>query len=257
MAGITGSTTYGVAKQIKLKGVKVLDCDGSGSSFTIAAGITYILANQAALRGGSAATKKLVANLSLGGPPSTTIDNSVQQLIDNGIAVSVAAGNEDANACSFSPSRLAAALTVSASDIDDQKADFSNYGSCVDFSASGVDILSTWFSSDTAITTLSGTSMASPFTAGVVALAWQQNKGLTNIQVQNTVKSWVTQNVIDGFPLASGGGGKNLLFSLINPNVPAPAPHPLPPPSFSNGETIQISLHAIIIVVGLCILLWN
>jgi hypothetical protein len=99
--------------------------------------------------------------------------------------------------------------------------------------------------------------MASPFTAGVVALAWQQNKGLTNIQVQNTVKSWVTQNVIDGFPLASGGGGKNLLFSLINPNVPAPAPHPLPPPSFSNGETIQISLHAIIIVVGLCILLWN
>jgi len=259
VSGIVGSTTYGVAKQIKLKGVKVLDCDGSGSSFTIAAGITYILANQAALRGGSAATKKLVANLSLGGPPSTTIDNSVQQLIDNGIAVTVAAGNEDANACSFSPSRLASVLTISASDIDDQKADFSNYGSCVDLSAPGVDILSTWFSSNTAITTLSGSSMASPFTAGVVSLAWQQNKGLTNTQVQNTVKSWVTQNVIDGFPSASGGGGKNLLFSLINPNVPppAPSPNPHPPTSFSNGETIQISFHVIIIVIGVFILLWD
>jgi len=255
VSGIIGSTTYGVAKQIKLKGVKVLNCAGEGSSFTILAGVTYILSNIDILRGGSAATKKLVANLSLGGPASTTIDNAVQQLIDANIGVSVAAGNENDNACNYSPSRLSSVLTVSASDIDDLKASFSNYGSCVDLSAPGVSILSTWIGSNTALATLSGTSMASPHVSGVLATTWQIRKDLDNIAIQNLVKCKVTVDVIDGF--TNSGGGKNLLFSLINTNIPCsapvPNPNPPPPPSNSNGDSIKYEL---IILVSVILLVW-
>ncbi len=254
VAGIIGSITYGVAKQIKLKAVKVLDCDGSGSSFTISAGIVYILNNIDALRGGSAATKKLVANLSLGGPASSTIDNAIQQLINANIAVSVAAGNENDNACNYSPSRLSSVLTISASDIDDLKAGFSNYGSCVDFSAPGVGILSTWIGSNTALATLSGTSMASPHACGVLAITWMMRKDLDNIAIQNLVKCKVTIDVIDGF--TNSGGGKNLLFSLINTNIPcsvAPSPPSPNPPSNSNGDSIKYEL---IILVSVIFLVW-
>ena len=187
--------------------------------------------------GGNPLIKKLVANLSLGGPASQAIDNSVQQLIDNNIAVSVAAGNSDADACFFSPSRLSSVLTVGASDSNDFRAVFSNYGSCVDISAPGVNIVSTYIGSNTAIQQLSGTSMSSPHVCGVMALTWQSDKPLTNIQVQNIVKDWATPDIISGASIT--GGGKDLLFSLINPLIPAPSVSP-PPTLPANGSNLFI-----------------
>lgn len=214
-----------------MKGIKVLDGNGQGSSFTISSGITYIINNQDSLRNGDPLTKKLVANLSLGGQASSIIDSSVNQLISNNIAVTVAAGNEGDNACLFSPSRNPNVLSVSASDINDLRPSFSNFGSCVSFSAPGVDITSAWIGSVDATSVESGTSMSSPLACGVIALIWQQNKALTNIQVQSLVKQWVT-------PLAINSGfndnTRNLLFSLVNPNIAPPstlAPNPLPNPN--------------------------
>lgn len=216
-----------------------MDSTGSGSSFTIASGITYIIDNISTLLGGSPLIKKLIANLSLGGSASSTIDNAVQQLIDNNIAVSVAAGNSDNDSCFFSPSRLASVLTVGASDSNDFRAVFSNYGSCVDLSAPGVNIVSTYIGSNTAIHQLSGTSMSSPHVAGVIGLTWQADKSLTNVQVQNTVKEWATPDIVSGASVT--GGGKDLLYSLINPLVPAPEISP-PPTLPANGSSLFIMI---------------
>jgi subtilisin family serine protease len=139
-------------------------------------------------------------------------------------------------------------LTVGASDINDFKASFSNFGSCLDLSAPGVDIVSAWIGSNSATAVLSGTSMASPFTCGVMALAWQQNKNLLNTDVQNLVKSWTTPNVIDGS--SQEGGGKNLLYSLINPFVSPPVTPQPPPPTIIpiKGSNIRINLFIIFVI---------
>lgn len=256
MSGIVGGITYGVAKNIQLKGIKVLDGSGQGSSFTISSGIMYIINNQDSLRGGDPAIKKLVANLSLGGQASNVIDSAVNQLISNNIAVSVASGNEGNDACLFSPSRNPNVLSVAASDINDLRPSFSNFGSCVSFSAPGVDITSAWIGSPTAIATESGTSMSSPLACGVMALIWQQNKALTNIQVQNLVKQWTTQFAINsGFD----DNTRNLLFSLVNPNIsppptlnpnpPVPNPNPNPIPTILPGNSNQITLSNFIIII--------
>lgn len=214
-----------------------MDSQGSGSSFTISAGVNYIIDNLDAIRNGDPAIKKLVANLSLGGPASSVIDEAVQQLIDNGIAVSVAGGNEDDDACLYSPSRLPSVLSVGASDINDMRPVFSNYGSCISFSSPGVNIPGAGISSNTATVMGSGTSMASPLACGVCALVWQMDKSLTNIQVQNLVVDWTTPNVVEGASL--DGGGKNLLYSLINPLVPPPQSSPVPSPIPANTSIIR------------------
>lgn len=194
----------------------------------------------------------MVANLSLGGAGSTAIDNAVQQLIDNNIAVSVAGGNSDDDACFYSPSRLSSVLAIGASDINDFKAVFSNYGSCIAISAPGVNIVSTYIGSNTAIQTLSGTSMSSPIVCGVIALSWQLDKSLSNIQVQNIVLDWATPSVISGASVS--GGGSNLVYSLINPLAPVPPVSPQPtqatlPGNGSNTNKMIISLTILVLFV--------
>lgn len=187
VAGTVAGTSFGVAKNAKIVAVRVLDCAGSGSTSGVIAGIDWVKAN-----------RKLpaVANLSLGGSPSTALDTAVSNLIASGVATAVAAGNSNTDACKSSPARVASAMTVAASDSIDNKASFSNYGQCIDWFAPGVNIKSSWYTSDTSQNTISGTSMASPHTAGVAAQYLELNPLATPNQVQSAIYSLLSKTRI-------------------------------------------------------------
>lgn len=183
VAGTVGGEKYGVAKAAKLVAVRVLDCEGSGTTAGVAAGIDWVTAH---------ATKPAVANMSLGGSVSATLDSAVERSIASGVTYSVAAGNGTvlglpANACNYSPARVPEAITVGATDKTDKRASFSNYGTCVDVFAPGVDITSSWKDSDTATNTISGTSMAAPHTAGAAALHLADHPTATPAQVSDAL----------------------------------------------------------------------
>ena len=161
VAGTIGGTTYGVAKAVSLIPVRVLGCNGSGTNSGVIAGINWAIKNHT--------TNNAVANLSLGGGISSTLDTAINNLINDGVTVVVAAGNSAVDACTSSPARVTRAITVAASTSNDSIASFSNIGSCVDIIAPGVGITSAWYTSSTAINTISGTSMASPHVAGAIA----------------------------------------------------------------------------------------
>jgi subtilisin family serine protease len=161
VAGTVGGTKYGVAKEVALVPVRVLDCNGSGTMSGVIAGVSWVSNN---------ATLPAVANMSLGGSASQSLDDAVNASINKGITYVVAAGNENQDACNVSPARVKAAITVGASNSSDARASFSNYGSCVDIFAPGVGIPSAWYTGDNSAATLNGTSMAAPHVAGVVAL---------------------------------------------------------------------------------------
>ena len=176
VAGTVGGQTYGVAKDVSLVPVRVLDCVGSGNVSDVIAGIDWAVQHKPAGRS--------VINLSLGGGVSGALDSAVAAATRAGIPVVVAAGNGDRfgnpeDACLTSPARAPSAITVAASDRYDRRAWFSNYGSCVDVFAPGVDITSAYVDSDTATLTDSGTSMAAPHVAGIVAQIFQARPDLT------------------------------------------------------------------------------
>jgi len=162
VAGTVGGATYGVAKSVQLIGVRVLNCQGSGTNSQVIAGINWAASHHT--------SGPAVANMSLGGSVSSAIDTAVANAINDGITFAVAAGNESTNACNRSPARVAAAITVGATGQTDGRASFSNYGTCLDLFAPGVSITSAWYSSTTATNTISGTSMATPHVAGAAAL---------------------------------------------------------------------------------------
>ncbi|XP_063970905.1 aqualysin-1-like [Lytechinus pictus] len=160
-AGTVGSNTYGVATGVTIKGVKVLNCFGSGTNSGVISGVDYVRYYSG---------NSDIASMSLGGGISTALDTAVGNLISSGVPTAVAAGNDDANACLYSPARVSTAITVGATDGSDYRSYFSNYGSCVDIFAPGSSITSTWHTSNTATNTISGTSMACPHVAGAIAL---------------------------------------------------------------------------------------
>ena len=161
VAGTVGGTTWGVAKGVKLIPVRVLDCSGSGAYSGVIAGIDWVA---------NSPLRPAVANLSLGGGASAALDAAIAGAVSKGVNVVVAAGNNNADACNYSPSRAPSAIAVGATTSSDTRASYSNYGSCLDIFAPGSSILSAWNTSDVATNTISGTSMASPHVAGVVAL---------------------------------------------------------------------------------------
>ncbi|WP_030144490.1 S8 family serine peptidase [Glycomyces sp. NRRL B-16210] len=198
VAGTVGGTTYGLAKQVTLVGVRVLDCSGSGTYAGVIAGIDWVAAN---------ASGPSVANMSLGGDYSAAVNSAVDNAVLSGVTFAVAAGNEDTDACIKSPASSGEAITVGASDNTDTRAYFSNYGSCVDVFAPGVGITSAWHTSPTATNTISGTSMASPHVAGAVAVYLSLNPGATTAEV----KAWVIGNAGEG-RLSDVQGSPNLLL---------------------------------------------
>ncbi|SDR83493.1 S8 family peptidase [Actinopolymorpha singaporensis] len=201
VSGTVGSSTYGVAKAVRLVGVRVLDCNGSGTTSGVIAGINWVTSNHAS---GSPA----VANMSLGGGASTSLDNAVTNSISDGVTYSVAAGNSNANACRTSPARVTAAVTVGATTSTDARASYSNYGSCLDLFAPGSSITSTWNTSDTATNTISGTSMATPHVTGAAALYLQGHPGASPATVRNALVGAATQGVVGN----ARTGSPNLLL---------------------------------------------
>lgn len=198
VAGIIGGTTYGVAKSVALRGVRVLGCGGTGAVSAIIAGVDWVQAHH---------VKPAVANLSLGSNHSPSLNAAVQSLSGAGVFVSVAAGNESVDACTRSPASASGVYSVAASDRTDKAAGFNNRGACVDAYAPGVNIRSAWLGGGSH--DLSGTSMASPHVAGVVAI-YKGNHGDAS---QTTLTSWLnlraTKNVVTSVP---AGTPNRLLF---------------------------------------------
>ena len=205
VAGTVGGTTYGIAKDVSLVAVRVLDCNGSGTNAQVISGIEWAIGNHQA---GQAA----VANMSLGGAANTAIDTAIRNLYNDGVTVVVAAGNETADACGVSPARVPEAITVAASDANDAMASFSNGGTCVDLFAPGVNVLSSWNTSDSATNTISGTSMSSPHVAGAAARVLSGSPGSSPAAVASALTSGATPNKVTG-----NGQRCTLLFIACRP----------------------------------------
>ncbi|WP_281902369.1 S8 family peptidase [Phytohabitans aurantiacus] len=209
VAGTVGGTAYGVAKGVQLVAVRVLDCEGSGTTEQVVAGIDWVTAN---------AVKPAVANMSLGGGADTVLDNAVRRSItEGGVSYAIAAGNGflglfALDACTQSPARVAEALTVSATDSSDRKASWANRGTCVDVFAPGINIPSTWNTSNTATNTISGTSMATPHVAGAAALFLANNTSATPAQVHAAI----VNNATTGVVVSPGSGSPNRLLYTAN-----------------------------------------
>ena len=204
VAGTVGGATYGVAKGVSLVAVRVLDCGGSGSTSGVIAGIDWVTANHVG---------PAVANMSLGGGASTALDNAVANSIASGVTYAIAAGNGNfmgvaQDACKSSPARVASAITVSATSSSDTKASWANFGSCVDIFAPGVSITSSWYTSNTATNTISGTSMATPHVTGVAALYLEGHAGAT----PQTVRDALVQSGSAGVVKSAGRKSPNVLL---------------------------------------------
>jgi subtilisin family serine protease len=207
VAGTVGGATAGVAKGVRLVAVRVLNCAGSGSWSGVIAGIDWVTQNH---NPGSPA----VANISLGGGASTAVDTAVKNSIAGGVSYAIAAGNGNQggvaqDACKSSPARVPEAMTIGATDKTDTKASWSNYGACVDWFAPGVGISSAWITSDSATNVISGTSMATPHTAGAAARYLERFPAASPQQVRDALYASATKGAV----IASKSSNNHLLFT--------------------------------------------
>lgn len=227
VAGTVGGGQFGIAKNVSLHAVRVLDCGGSGTFSGVIAGIDWVTANHAS---------PAVANMSLGGGFSQALNDAVTNSIAAGVTYAVAAGNGNAfgipqNACNSSPASTPNALTVGATDINDREASFSNFGSCVDLQAPGVGITSAWYTSNTATNTISGTSMATPHVAGAAAAYLSATPAASPAQVSTALTSSATVGAVTGLQT----GTANLLLYTAFIGNGSPPPPPPPPPAAPTG----------------------
>lgn len=204
VAGTIGGKIFGVAKKARLHAVRVLDCNGFGLWSGIIAGVDWVTLNH---------VSPAVANMSLGGSAFPLLDLAIRNSILSGVTYVVAAGNSNDNACSYSPARTAHAITVAATDKTDTRAFFSNFGTCVDIFAPGVDIKSAWIGSNNAYNRIQGTSMASPHVAGVVALYLSKVPGATPNQVWIAIRNGSSMNKVTD----PAGTPNRLLYSRFGP----------------------------------------
>lgn len=227
VAGVVGGSTYGVAKQVRLVAVRVLDCAGNGTTSSVLAGIDWITSNHPA-------GQPAVANMSLGSSASSAVDAAVQNSIDDGVSYAASAGNDNTDACMQSPARAANALTVASTTLTDARSSFSNFGTCVDLFAPGSSTISSWHTSDTATNTISGTSMATPHVAGVAALYLQDNPAAAPATVANAVIASATIGKVNG----AGAGSPNRLLQTV---TPATIGTSAPDTSIDSGVTASAS----------------
>jgi subtilisin family serine protease len=200
IAGIIGGAKYGVAKQIKIVPVKVLDDTGAGSMADVIAGIDWVTAN---------AVKPAVANMSLGGSANAALDTAVRNSIASGVSYTVAAGGSATDAGNFSPARVTEALTIGASSQNDCISSSTNYGAVVDMFAPGVNIIGPWSTSNTATATLSGSSLSAPHVAGAVGIHLETNPTATAAQVQAALIAASTKDRLCNVPV---GTANRLLY---------------------------------------------
>ncbi|MFL6137999.1 MAG: S8 family peptidase [Frankiaceae bacterium] len=200
VAGIIGGTAYGVAKGVALRAVRVLDCNGSGSTSAVIAGVDWVTSHHA---------PKSVASMSLGGALSSSLNSAVTSLANSGAFVSVAAGGSNANACNYSPASATGAVAVAASSSTDARASFNNYGSCVALYAPGVGITSDWLNGGA--NALSGNSMSAGFVAGVGALY----KAKFGDASWTTVRDWILGNATNGVITGNPAGTPNKLLYML------------------------------------------
>ena len=228
VASTAAGTNYGVAKNASIVAVRVLGCNGSGSMSGVVAGLDWILSPQ-----NVNSKSKAVVNMSLGGGASSILDSAVQRLTNAGIAVVVAAGNNNADACTASPARAPSAITVGATDIRDFKSSFSNHGPCVDIHAPGSSITGAWWDSETAVRTISGTSMAAPHVAGAAAIYFGMSNSGTVTELSSYLATESTSDVIQGLPVNTVN---KLLY--VSPSDGAPV---VTDPSLSLANITEIS----------------
>jgi subtilisin family serine protease len=207
VAGTIGGQTFGVAKRVRLLGVRVLNCQGTGAWSDVIDGVNYVTWHH------TRPTQQgipAVANMSLGGSKNKAVEAAVRNSIRSGVTYVVAAGNGNGDAGSYSPAGVSEAITVGATDQSDYRAEFSNYGSTLDLFAPGVSIPSAWIGNDLMFATATGTSMATPHVSGVVAQYLQNNRSASPATVRSALVGTATTGVISN----SGEGSPNrLLFT--------------------------------------------
>ena len=225
-AGTVAGSTFGVAKGVTVHAVRVLNCQGSGDDNRIAEAIDWVAAN---------AQKPAVANMSLGAQGTHAgMEMAVRNAIAAGVVFSLAAGNNNESACNFTPAREPLAITVGATEMNDAKASFSNFGTCLDIWAPGSQIVSAGISSDTATATMSGTSMAAPHVAGAAAFFLAANPNATPQQVRDALVQSATPGKVTG----PGSGSPNLLL-FVGSGSPPPTPTPTPTASPTPSPTVS------------------